>query len=107
MITINSQEELNTLLEKGNVVIDFYADWCPPCRQLMPVLEKLSISDKFRDTIQFVKVNVTQFAELARKYEVSSIPTLVFSSLNKDQVEKHLGFKDEDQLTSLLEQYFT
>ena len=56
------------------VLIDFYADWCGPCRMLSPTLEEL---DKERDDIKVCKVNVDNDPELAAAFEISVIPTLV------------------------------
>ena len=57
------------------VLIDFYADWCGPCKSLAPVLEKFA-ADK-AGTVKVVKINVDQAAELAEAFGVRSIPTLV------------------------------
>ncbi|AEA46236.1 thioredoxin [Archaeoglobus veneficus] len=56
------------------VVVDFYADWCGPCRFLTPVLEKL---EKEFDGVEFVKVNVDRHRELAFEFGISSIPTVL------------------------------
>ena len=61
-------------------LIDFYADWCGPCKMLAPVLE--TVSDKFAGKVDIYKVNVDQEEELASLFNVRSIPTLVFISMN-------------------------
>ena len=58
------------------VVADFYATWCGPCRRLSPMLDGLA--GGYADKIKFVKINVDESAELAKKFEVSGIPTLIF-----------------------------
>jgi len=58
------------------VVVDFYADWCGPCRVLGPVLERFA--DKYHGAVKFVKVDVDNESELAGHYGVSSIATLLF-----------------------------
>ena len=61
-------------------IIDFYADWCGPCKMLAPVLE--TVSDKFAGKVDIYKVNVDQEEELASLFNVRSIPTLVFIPMN-------------------------
>lgn len=56
------------------VLVDFYADWCPPCRRLAPVLEELA---QETPEARIVKVNVDENPDLASRYRVSSIPTLI------------------------------
>ena len=58
------------------VLVDFYADWCGPCRMLAPTLERLS--GEFAGRAKVVKVNVDHEPELASHFQVSSIPTLAF-----------------------------
>lgn len=65
------QEVLNY---KGTVLVDFYADWCGPCKVVSPILDELAESMK---NIKFAKVNVDENQELAAKYSVFSIPTFL------------------------------
>ena len=71
-------EEFNrvVLASPVPVLVDFYADWCGPCRMLAPVLERLSA--EFNGRAQIVKVNVDSEPELAEHYSVEAIPTLLF-----------------------------
>jgi thioredoxin 1 len=57
------------------VVVDFHADWCGPCHQMAPVLERLA--DELGDEVSFVKLDVDASPELAVAYRVSSIPTII------------------------------
>ncbi|MCA9057310.1 MAG: thioredoxin, partial [Planctomycetaceae bacterium] len=57
------------------VLVDFYADWCGPCRMLAPTLDRLAV--EFDGKARIVKVNVDQEPALARQFQVSSIPALV------------------------------
>ena len=70
------REEFDEVIEKDKlVVVDFYADWCMPCRFVAPILEKLE--KEFDGVVEFVKVNVDENVELARRYSISAIPTLM------------------------------
>lgn len=57
------------------VLVDFYADWCPPCRAMAPVLDELAVS--LGDQARIVKVDVDKAPELAQRYNVRSIPTMI------------------------------
>jgi len=66
--------ELEEIVEKGLVVVDFYADWCAPCRFLKPILEKV---EREFDEITFVKVNIEKHPEITFNYGITSIPTVL------------------------------
>ena len=57
------------------VIVDFYADWCGPCKMLAPILE--SLADEQKDEIVFLKLNVDDSPDVAARYSVQSIPTLI------------------------------
>jgi thioredoxin 1 len=78
----NFQEEV--INSKIPVLVDFYADWCAPCRFLAPIIEE--VTNQYKDKIKVCKVNVDDEASLASKYSISSIPTLIFF---KDGVPKN------------------
>ncbi|MDW7990181.1 MAG: thioredoxin [Archaeoglobaceae archaeon] len=75
MKKINEKEFINAINSDKLVVVDFYTDWCMPCRYLSPVLEKLS--REYRD-VEFYKLNVDENQQLAFEYGISSIPTVLF-----------------------------
>lgn len=68
--------EEKVLKSKIPVVVDFYADWCGPCKVLTPTLEK--VSESLGGRSQIVKLNVDESPEIAEKFGVRSIPTLLF-----------------------------
>lgn len=57
------------------VLVDFYADWCGPCKQVPPILKK--VKDDFKEQIRIIKVNVDKNPVIATKYNIRSIPTLI------------------------------
>lgn len=87
------------LQAKGTVLVDFFANWCGPCKMLAPILEDFA---KDRTDIKVYKVDVDQEGELARKYSVSSIPTLIVFR-NGEQVKKAAGFQQKNGLIKLVE----
>ena len=86
-IITSEQFEEKVLKNKKFVIVDFFANWCGPCKMLMPVLEEI---DQEFDQVDIVKVNIDQDEELAKKFGVLSIPTLIFFS-NGEEVEKTIG----------------
>ncbi len=87
------------------VVIDFYADWCGPCRKLAPHLERLSVEYKGR--VDFLRINVDKNKVWASEYGVESIPFLLWvCDVNEDDeidTEETVGYFDYDQLKELVE----
>ena len=69
-------------IEAGQpVVVDFYADWCPPCKIVSPILENLA--REYADRAKFAKVNVDDEPELASRFAIMSIPTVMFFAHGK------------------------
>ena len=95
MIKYLEKENLSDLVKEGIHLVDFYADWCGPCKMLGSVLEKL-------EDVSIIKINTDTHQDIARDYGVMSIPTLVFFK-DGQEVKKEIGFKDEEQLRNLLE----
>ena len=94
------EEEFEEKVLKNNkkVLVDFYADWCGPCRMLSPIIEEIA---KENDEYEFVKVNVDDCHEVSRKYGVMSIPTLIVFE-NGVEKKKTLGFHSLDEVKEFL-----
>ncbi len=87
MKALQTNKEFNELVKGGKpFVLDFYADWCGPCRMLLPTVEKLA--EEFEEEVDILKVNVDEQRDLAQKFQVRSIPALFFLQGNtvKDRV---------------------
>jgi thioredoxin 1 len=73
---INESEFQSEVLgSAGVVVVDFFATWCPPCRALAPLLDRLS--EEYAGRVSFVKVDTDECEDLAERYNVRTIPTLI------------------------------
>ena len=100
MKIIESKEEYSELLNNNELVfVDFYADWCGPCKMVGPVVEKLA--DKNTD-VAFAKVNVDLLPEVAGMYGIMSIPTLIVLKKGTP-VTKQIGFASEADLQNLID----
>lgn len=77
IIKIESLDKFNSELSSGKaMIVDFYADWCGPCKRLTPTINELA--DKLSGQIPVYKVNIDKFPKLAQKYNISSIPNVLF-----------------------------
>lgn len=94
-----SDDDFETKVSQGVVLVDFYADWCGPCRMLTPVIEELA--QDMQGKITVAKVDTDQSVNVAAKFEVTSIPTLI---LFKDGqiVKRVVGLKDLDSLKKMV-----
>ena len=82
------------------VFVDFWAEWCGPCRMVGPVVEELA--NDYNGKVKFVKVNVDEANELASKYNVFSIPTLIL--LNKGEiVSQQVGAASKESYQSMID----
>ena len=91
---VEFHEEIN----RGVTFVDFYADWCGPCKMLAPFVEEAS--EQLTD-VKFLKVNVDQEPELSGEFGIMSIPTLLIFKDGK-LVAKDMGFKPLNQLISFI-----
>ncbi|MFQ6862839.1 MAG: thioredoxin [Beduini sp.] len=100
MKIVNSNE-FDQEISTGAVLVDFFATWCGPCKMIAPVLEKLSGE---YTNVKIIKVDVDQSPDIAGRYGVQSIPTLVMFK-DGQPVETQVGFTGEPQLRNMLSKY--
>ena len=99
IIKVNSQNfEEEVIKSEKPVLIDFYADWCGPCKMLSPIIDEIAEENS---EIKVVKVNVDDSQDLAMKYQVMSIPTLVVIK-NGEEVNRSVGLIDKSQVLNLI-----
>lgn len=91
--------EFDAAVAQGTVLIDFWAPWCGPCRMQLPILETLA--GEIGDSAKICKVNVDDEAELASRFKVSSIPTLILFKDGK-VVKQYIGLQQAATLKQAL-----
>ena len=101
MAKIISGVEFETEVLKSDVpvLVDFFAEWCGPCKMIAPILD--SVSAELEGKAKVVKVDIDQSMALAAKYKVMSVPTLVFIK-NGEVVDQVVGATSKDMLTGKL-----
>jgi len=93
---INSKQfEKEVLQSKTPVLVDNFATWCGPCKALAPILEELN--KDFKGKVKFVKLDVDQSPDIAQKYEVTSIPTLILFK-DGEVLSEVVGLRTKDDL---------
>lgn len=89
-----SESKYNVLVKQNEtVIVDFYADWCAPCKKLAPIIEKVALEKKFN----VLKINIDKNPELAQKLNIEGLPTLFYYK-NGNLIWNHLGFLTEEEL---------
>lgn len=94
----NTNFEEEVLKSKETVLVDFYADWCGPCQMLSPIVDEVANE---REDIKFCRINVDNEQDLAIKYDVMSIPTLVVIK-NGQEVNRTIGLVDKNEILDMI-----
>jgi len=87
---LEQNENLNDLIKSGTYIVDFYAEWCGPCKMLAPVLEEI-------EGASVIKVDVDVHMDLAREYAVMSVPTLLYVK-DGEVKNKTIGYISKEEI---------
>jgi len=101
-ILIESEEQFESVVKEGVSLIDFYASWCGPCKMLAPFVEE--IAKEYAGKVNVCKVDVDSVESLAYKYNIRSIPTLMYFKDGKLK-DVNVGFQDKNSIIKVLEKY--
>lgn len=97
---IVESKDFEAEVKEGVVVVDFYADWCGPCKMLAPVFEELSKELPAK----FIKIDVDNSQDVAAKFQVASIPTIAILKDGKE-VDRIIGFMPKQSIEAKIKQF--
>jgi thioredoxin 1 len=103
--SIDNVGQLNKIVEISNerlLILEFYADWCPPCKDLAPILEK--IAKEKSDTVAIYKIDIDRHHELSNSFRVTGIPHVAFVK-NKENIFSLTGLYPKTMYLKVIEQY--
>lgn len=96
LVKVNSKNFNEVINNEGYALVDFYADWCGPCRMLAPILDEIAEEE---NNLIIGKINVDDDGNLAYKYDVSSIPTMILFKDGKEY-KRMVGFRPKALILS-------
>ena len=98
LVHLGNEKDFDSIIKDNKkVLVDFFANWCGPCKMLSPLLEEISNEED----VVIVKVDVDEFGDIASKFDVFSIPTLVLFKEGK-QADKKVGYLPKDALLDFI-----
>lgn len=102
-VTLENFKEC-VLLQEQLVLVDFWADWCGPCRTVSPLIDQLE--EEYQEKVVFAKINVDEQQEISEQYRISSIPTILLVK-NGIVVERLVGAHSLDEYRENMDKYLT
>lgn len=97
-VTKVNKDEFEQTIKEGTIIVDFYADWCGPCKMMGRVIDDLS--NELED-VKFIKLNVDEESSIAAKYSIMSIPTIILFE-NGTMTSKIVGFHSKEELKEFI-----
>ncbi len=99
-ITVLNDDSFEQATKSGVVLVDFFADWCGPCKALVPILDELSSEMSGKAVI--AKLDIDQGSNTASKYQVTSVPTLILFK-DGNEVGRLVGLREKDDIKAMIE----
>lgn len=98
-----TSENFDEMTSKGNWAIDFWAEWCGPCKMMAPEFDKAAL--ELKDKVRFGKVNVDEQTDIAQKFEVMSIPSMVLLK-NGKEADRTVGALEKSDIIDAVNSAF-
>jgi len=103
VLNIQSQDfDEHLANNSGIMLLDVWAEWCGPCRQLAPILDEISV--EYENKIKIIKLNADENEELANQLNIRGLPTILIF-LQTNEIERIVGFTSKKHLVQSLEKY--
>lgn len=102
MKIVQSNEFEDVIKGEKPTIVDFFATWCGPCKMLSPILEK--VEEDSEGKFNVVKVDIDECLDLARKYGIMSVPTMIVFKEGQEQ-EKMIGLRQKSQIEEAVKKY--
>ena len=102
MAKIVGSNEFNNEVKDGVVIVDFFADWCGPCKMLAPIFEE--VGNEMEGKAKFIKVNVDEARDIADKFRISTIPTMIVLKIGEKK-EVSVGFMPKEKIKEMVEKH--
>ena len=95
---VKTEEEFNDEILKDKVVVDFFSNWCGPCRMVSPILEEIANE---LENVNFIKVDIDELENLPKQFEVMSIPTIILFE-NGKLIKRNIGYIEKEELKKFI-----
>lgn len=103
VVYIQNESQFEDLIRNNNVVVDFYASWCGPCKILAPIFDSVA---KETENIIFIKIDIDRFKNIGNRYRIQSIPTLMFFKKSINPIIQINKVVSKTELKKIIHQYF-
>jgi len=101
-IKVLTESNFNSNIKSGLILVDFYADWCKPCKMMKPILEE--VAGEYKTKMTIASLNTDNYPALSQKYNISGIPCMILFKDGKE-VKRIVGYHDKAQLLEKLTDY--